>query len=156
MVSVNKRGTRPMNRTLLIAFISTCMLLFNFVPAFGQFHKLETDNLTLIYLGKPHEYIVPHLGRCFENSLAYHQKMFGYTPSEKVTVFLQDFSDYHNAGATSVPRNFVQMNLAPANYVFETIPANERMNHTMSHELVHVVTTDQAAGRDHFGQEEVE
>jgi hypothetical protein len=116
----------------------------------GQFHKLETKNLTLIYLGKPHEYIVPHLARCFENSLRFHRHLFNYTPSDKVTVFLQDFSDYHNGGATPVPRNFIQLNLAPANYVFETTPANERMNHTMSHELVHIVTADQAASSDKF------
>ena len=116
----------------------------------GQFHKLETKNLTLIYLGKPHEYIVPHLARCFENSFRFHRHLFNYTSSEKVTVFLQDFSDYHNAGASSVPHNFITMDLAPASCIFETTPANERMNHTMSHELVHIVTTDQAAGRDAF------
>ncbi len=116
----------------------------------AQLHKLETKNLTLIYLGKPHEFIVPHIARCFENSLQYHRHLFNYTPSEKVTVFLQDFSDYHNAGASSVPRNFITMDLAPAKYVFETNSANERMNHTMSHELVHIVTMDQATGRDIF------
>jgi len=114
------------------------------------FYKLETKNVTLIYLSKTHEYIVPHLARCFENSLRFHRNMFNYTPSEKITVFLQDFSDHLNAGATSVPRNFIQMELAPASYNFETIPANERMNHTMSHELVHIVTTDQASGDDNF------
>ena len=116
----------------------------------AQLHKLETQNLTLIYLGKPHEYIVPHIARCFENALRYHHNLFDFTPSENVTVFLQDFSDYHNAGASSVPRNFITMGLAPASYVFETTPANERMNHAMSHELVHIAATDKAAGSDHF------
>ncbi|MFQ5708884.1 MAG: hypothetical protein ACE5HO_15615 [bacterium] len=82
--------------------------------------------------------------------MKYHSHLFDYAPSEKVTVFLQDFSDYHNAGALSVPRDFIKVDLAPANYIFETTPANERMNHTMSHELVHIVTTDQAAGSDKF------
>ena len=77
----------------------------------AQLHKLETQNLTLIYLGKPHEFIVPHIARCFENALRYHHNLFDYTPSEKVTVFL---------------------------------------NHAMSHELVHIVATDKAAGSDHF------
>ena len=116
----------------------------------AQFHKLETSNLNLIYLGKPHEYIVPHLARTFENSLRFHSKLFDYIPSEKITVFLQDFSDYGNAGAMSVPRNIIEMRLAPANYVFETKPANERMNHTMNHELVHIVALDRASKTDKF------
>ncbi len=126
------------------------LLLFSISVLNGQFYKLETKNLNLIYLGKPHEYIVPHLARCFENSLAFHRSLFKYEPSEKVTVFLQDFSDHHNAGATSVPHNFISMNLAPCDYVFETTPANERMNWTMNHELVHIVATDQSAGSDNF------
>jgi hypothetical protein len=131
--------------------ISSYLILLSFTPLlFSQLYKLETKNLTLIYLGKPHEFIVPHLASCFENSLAFHRHLFSYTPSEKVTVFLQDFSDYLNAGATSVPHNFIQMNLAPANYIFETTPANERMNWTMNHELVHIVSADQAAGSDNF------
>ncbi|MCH8126286.1 hypothetical protein IIC38_10015 [candidate division KSB1 bacterium] len=126
------------------------LLLFANFELPAQLHSLQTKNLQLIYLGKTHEYIVSHLARCFENSLRFHRHLFKYTPSEKFTVFLQDFSDYHNAGATSVPRNFIKMDLAPANYVFETIPANERMNWTMSHELVHIVTTDQTSGSDKF------
>ena len=137
---------KKINILLLTQLIITT---FSFT-LFGEIYRFETKNIILIYLGKPHEYIVPHLARCFENSLAYHRNLFNYTPSEKVTVFLQDFSDYHNAGATSVPRNFIKMDLAPSNYVFETTPANERMNWTTNHELVHIVTTDQAIGSDNF------
>ncbi len=133
-----------------ICLITLILLLLLTSALNGQIRKLETKNLTLIYLGKPHEYIVPHLARCFENSLGFHRQLFNYTPSEKVTVFLQDFSDYFNGGAISVPRNFIKMNLAPASYVFERVPANERMNHAMSHELIHIVTMDQAAGSDNF------
>ena len=134
-------------KTCLITQLLLLLLSFTLN---SQICKLGTKNLNLIYLGKQHEYVVPHLARCFENSLAFHCRLFNYTPSEKVTVFLRDFSDYFNAGATSVPLNFIQMELAPASYNFETLPANERMNHTISHELVHIVTTDQAVGRDNF------
>ncbi|MFQ5676769.1 MAG: hypothetical protein ACE5G1_12800, partial [bacterium] len=135
---------------LVASLLFHLVMLFPVSSVFGQLSKLETDNLNLIYFGKPHEFIVPHLARCFENSYAYHRRLFNYQSKEKVTVFLQDFSDYHNGGATPVPRNFVQLNLAPASYVFETTPANERMNFTMSHELAHIVTTDETVGRDRF------
>ena len=64
---------------------------------YGQFHKLETENLNLIYFGKLHEYVVPHLASCFENSLRFHRRLFDYTPSEKTTVFLKDLTRSHRA-----------------------------------------------------------
>ena len=138
-------------RFKISSFLIAFLIFLNLSSSlYGQFQKVETKNLVLIYLGKPYDYVVPHLIRCFENSLRFHENLFNYTPSEKVIVFLQDFSDYHNAGATSVPRDFIRMYLAPANYVFETNPANERMNWVMSHELVHVVATDQATGFEKF------
>lgn len=139
-----------MNRNSTKYFLTQLIFLLLAPSLYGQLHKLETRDLSLIYFGKPHEYVVPHLARCFHNSLNYNFRMFGYKPKEKVTVLLQDFSDYHNAGATSAPRNFIQMDLAPSNYVFEATPANERMNWTMNHELIHIVTTDQAAQNDNL------
>jgi len=145
-----RKGKSHMKIKLYNCIIAHLILLFLTPPVFGQFYTLKTNNLNLIYLGKPHEYIVPHLARCFENSLRFQRKLFNYTSSEKVTVFLLDPGDYHNAGATSVPHNFIRMDLAPAGHIFETVPANERMNWTMSHELIHIVTTDQATGSDNF------
>jgi hypothetical protein len=40
------------------------------------------------------------------------------------------------------------INIAPFNYVYETRPANERVNWLMNHELVHVVASDKASGTD--------
>ena len=79
-----------------------------------------------------------------------HRKLFKYTPSEKVTVVLVDNSDFGNAGVTGSPRNTMVVQIAPSSFVFETGPANERINFLMNHELTHVVTLDQAIGRDVF------
>ena len=49
-----------------------------------------------------------------------------------------------------MPRNALTVQIAPLSYAFETIPSNERMNAIMNHELVHIVTMDQAAGHDRF------
>ena len=131
-------------KILLIPFL----IYILFSELYGQFYELQTKNITLIYLGKPHEFVIYHLARCSENSLNFHSDMFNYSPSEKITIFLQDFSDYQNAGASSIPNNFVRIDLSPASYIFETAPANERMNWTMSHELVHVVCTEQGTKTD--------
>ena len=76
--------------------------------------------------------------------------MFDYRPSQKPTLLLPDIADSGNAGACAIPRNFLGIQIAPLNFAFETIPANERMNMIMNHELIHVATMDQAAGTDRF------
>ena len=90
------------------------------------------------------------VGRCFENALRFHRVLFDYHSTEKTTVFLQDFGDYGNAGATAVPDNYIRMGIAPLSYAFETAPANERVNHTMNHELVHVIASDKPSANDNF------
>ncbi len=94
--------------------------------------------------------MTPHAGRCFENALGFHRKLFSYTPSGPVTVLLDDFADSGNAAATAVPRNFVKVDMAPLSFAFETVVANERINWLMNHELVHVTAVDQAAGSERF------
>ncbi|HOZ21527.1 MAG TPA: hypothetical protein PLO28_07085 [bacterium] len=124
------------------------MFAFGFSAASAQLSIQSTRTMDLVYFGKVHEFIVPHLSRCYLNSRTFESRLFNYSSQEKTTVFLQDFGDYGNAGAISVPRNFIRMELAPHNYVYETTPANERMNWLMNHETVHVITTDQPAHSD--------
>src|SRR5687767_8521339 len=117
-------------------------------PAAAQLRELETKDLRLVYVDVTESYLAPHVARTFHNSLDFQRRIFGWTPSEKVIVLLTDFSDSGNAGATSVPRNYVTVQMAPLSFAFETMAANERMNTIMNHELVHVATMDRAAGAD--------
>jgi hypothetical protein len=114
------------------------------------YREVRTDDMRLVYYDEAHDYIVPHMTRCFENSLRFHKKLFDYEPSEEVTIHLQDFDDYGYAGTTTIPYNYITLGLEPFEYVFDTCPTNERMNWVTSHELVHVVACDQAAGSDRF------
>ena len=129
-------------------------LLFSLVPffftsaAFAQLYSRETQNLRLLYYDRSHAYVVPHLASCFENALRFHRKLFDYTPTEKVTVLLQDFGDYGNGGASAVPKNIISVGISPFHYAYETSPANERMNALMNHELVHIVALDKASQLD--------
>ena len=116
----------------------------------GQYYSVQTKNLNLVFYDQDHYYVVPHTGRCFENSLTFYGKLFGYTPSEPVLILLQDFSDYGYAGATSLPFNFMTVGMESFEYVYETSPTNERMNWVMSHELTHIVASDKAAATDKF------
>lgn len=124
--------------------------------ALGQIHPacaqalslLETDNQRLLYLDPATTYLAPYAARTFENSLRGQKAIFGYEPSEKVTVLLMDFSDYGNAGAIPLPRNTVLVDVAPKAFTFETSESAERMYSWMNHELVHLVSTEMTSAPD--------
>jgi hypothetical protein len=118
--------------------------LFASLPVSAQFRQVETENLRLIYLPGTPQYLVDHVARSFENSLAMHRRLLNYTPTERTTVLMHDMYDVGSAGADVMPRNFVILGIAPLSYVFETSPANERINALMHHEMVHIAGNDQA------------
>lgn len=129
---------------------ATCLFFSRAPAARAQLSTIETPDLRLVYQNPTQSYLAPHIARCFVNSQRFHTDLFKYKPSEKVTVVLNDFSDFGNAGARAVPRNFVTIDIAPLSFAYETITANERMNMLMNHELVHVATVDESAGGDRF------
>lgn len=129
--------------------LGTCLLLTLVPsPASAQLSYLETADLRLVYFDPTLTYLAPHAARCFENSMRFQSEIFGLEPSDKVTVLLSDFSDRGNAAASAVPRNMLQFQVAPMDFTFESFVAPERMYMLMNHELVHVTTTDMAAGSD--------
>ncbi|MEO6259434.1 MAG: hypothetical protein ABIP63_03755, partial [Thermoanaerobaculia bacterium] len=111
-------------------------------------YSRRTKDLDLVYYDKAHEYLSYHLARSFENSLAFDKALFHYTPSEPVVVLMQDFGDFGHGGTSTVPWNYISIGIEPFDYVYDTMPANERMNWLMHHELVHVVATDKGADKD--------
>jgi hypothetical protein len=121
-----------------------------FGSVIAQFQSLESENLRLLYYDTAHAPVIPHLRRCFENSMKFYRNLFHYAPSEKVTVFLQDFDDYGYAGATALPFNYLILGIEPYEQVYETSPTNERLNWVMSHELMHIVSTDKANRADNL------
>jgi hypothetical protein len=137
-----------MRTTVAAGPIALLLLLAGARPAAAQLTSLETEDLRLVSFGGAESYLVPYATRTFLNAMRFHRRLFDYRPTEKTTVLLADFSDAGNAGATSVPRDAITIQIAPLSYAFETLTANERMNTIMNHELVHVVSMDQAAGSD--------
>ena len=140
-----------MRRRIARAFL---IVLLAFVVApdavHAQLASVEAGKMLLVYVSGSESFLVPHAARTFLNSLATQQRLFGYEPDQDISVLLLDLQDSGNASATSVPRNALTVQIAPLSYAFETIPSNERMNAIMNHELVHIVTMDQAAGHDRF------
>jgi hypothetical protein len=110
--------------------------------------KQETDDLRLLYFDPQTTYLVPHVIRSYQNSLDFQRRIFDWTPYEKTTLMLQDFSDYGNAAATGSPSNLLFVDVAPLKHTFETFPAVERMYMLMNHELVHLATFDVSNDQD--------
>lgn len=116
----------------------------------SQLHSYRTRDLRLLYYSNEHRYILQHMVRSFENSLRFHHRLFDYTPSEEVTIFLHDWHDFGTGGTNTIPWNFISIGIEPYDYTYETSPANERMNWVMNHELAHLVATDKASSSDRF------
>jgi len=132
-------------------FLIACAIA-GLAPSFSraQLFDRETAHLRLVYYSKAHEYLVPHIVSCFENAYRFEHKLFDYTPSERVSVLMQDFGDYASGAANTVPFNVMNIGIAPFSYVYETMPAEERFNLMMMHEMVHIVTMDKASSQDAF------
>ncbi|MDH3588504.1 MAG: hypothetical protein OEQ74_03800 [Gammaproteobacteria bacterium] len=113
-----------------------------------QLDMVETNELRLIYASPFQDHLVPHIVRNYHNSLAFHKKAFGWTPSEEVTILLTDLSDYGNAGAVGSPYNGVTVYTAPSSRTLETLPGSEVIFMLMNHELAHVAHMDVADSRD--------
>lgn len=103
---------------------------------------LETEDLRLLYFDPPQTYLVPHAARSAHNSLDFQKDIFQWSPWDKPTLILTDFSDYGNAGAGASPYNGLIIDIAPLSFSFETIVGSERIFSTMNHELVHIANLD--------------
>jgi WD40 repeat protein len=104
--------------------------------------------MRLVYPAPLLSYAAPYTAQCFQNALRFHRALWSFSPSEPVVVILDDAGDYSNAGVWAAPRNSLVFHIAPNSFVYETAPANERINFTMNHEVMHVVAVDQSAGSD--------
>jgi len=134
---------------LRIAFSFGAFAFAPYQPASAQgLDYLDTENMRLLYFSPGESYLVPYVAKSFENSMRSQHSIYGYEPYDRVSVLLTDFADHGNAGAFPVPRNQVLIDIAPRPPTFETTAPAERMRSWMKHELVHLVTTDQANEKD--------
>ncbi len=134
----------PRNVLALLLCVGTC------APAglAAQFQTLETRDMRLMYTSPLQSYLVPQVGRSFQNSLQFHRRLFDYTPRGRINVLMHDLWHYGNAGARPVPQNHITIGIAPYAHEYESAPAPERMASSMNHEMAHIVTVDKATASD--------
>ena len=133
-------------RSILLFTIFICSF------SYSQFKKIETDDFDVISSNLQLDYVLNHAIRCSHNALDFHRSLFDYNPQEKIFVLFQDFGDYGNGGATSLPINLISTCISPLNYAFESSVAGERVFSIMNHELVHIAALDNASSSDLFYQ----
>jgi hypothetical protein len=104
--------------------------------------KLETSDLQLLYYDPLDTYLVPYVGRAFENAMAFQEKLYDWKPWDPVTLELRDFADNGNALVRTQPNNELTVDIAPMETTFETFTPGERFFTLMNHELTHVATLD--------------
>ncbi|HPN38761.1 MAG TPA: hypothetical protein PL041_10175 [Melioribacteraceae bacterium] len=117
---------------------------------YSQIYKLETKNSKIIYFGKSYDYLIPHVAATTESAYQFNQKYWNFYTDEKVTVLLNDFSDVGNGGTMTIPYNLLLIGIAPFDFTFDVLPANERFQWLMNHELTHLVMADKSTGLDAF------
>src|SRR5262245_50970453 len=93
----------------------------------AQFRMLETKDQRVIYIDPTLTYLAPYAARCLESSLTLDRQLFHYEPWEPITVTLSDLSDLGRANAGAIPRNNVNINVAPVAFAYETLAPNERI-----------------------------
>ena len=132
------------NRNYLFFFI-TFIFLFQ-LNVWGQEKRLEKDSKHFRIIYKKEEaYLVNNLINYAETSLSDLDSVFNFRPSEKIIIYLSDYSDYGYGTTTTVPENFIRLEIEPLELAYENIPLKKRIRWLISHELVHVIVNDQAS-----------
>ena len=72
-------GKSTVSVTLAVALASEA-------DATAALATLETDELVLVHRAPLQSYLAPQVARCFHNSLEFQQRVFGWEPTEPVTV----------------------------------------------------------------------
>lgn len=125
--------------------------LFAISPLLGQsdWYKRESDHFQIIYR-KSHEHLTEHLLTSAELVLEKLSGIFKYTPSEKIIINTYSAFDYGFGAATTVPQNYIRIEIEQFEPGYESTIYNERFSWLLSHELVHIMVNDQAASIEKF------
>jgi len=110
---------------------------------FGDWYSKESEHFKIIYRDS-HSHLVNHILSSAENSLKALVKFFNYKPSEQIIINTYDVSDYGFGATTTIPENYIRIEIEPLEPGYEMVPYNERFQWLLSHELVHIVVNDMA------------
>ena len=111
---------------------------------FGDWYNKESENFKIIYRDS-HAHLVNHILSSAENSLAQLKNLFNYEPDDKIIINTYDVSDYGFGATTTIPENYIRLEIEPLEPGYEMVPYSERFQWLVSHELVHIIINDMAS-----------
>jgi hypothetical protein len=128
-----------------------------FLITFFQFNsqsdwfEQESEHFKIIYR-ESHAHLIPQIIYSAETTLNKLAKLFNYTPTEKIIINTYDAYDYGFGAATSVPQNYIRLEIEPMEPGYESIPYSNRFQWIISHELVHVVVNDHSSNIENIAR----
>jgi len=120
-----------------------------FIREDSEWFEKESKHFKIVYR-ENHSHLVNHLLSSAENALLPLMDLFEYKPSEKIILATYDVSDYGFSTTTTIPQNYIRIEIEPLEPGYEVVPYNERYQWLLSHELVHIVVNDQSSGVESF------
>ncbi len=111
---------------------------------FKDWYSKESEHFKIIYRDS-HSHLVNHILSSAENSLAQLQKLFDYQPNDKIIINTYDVSDFGFGATTTIPENYIRLEIEPLEPGYEMVPYSERFQWLISHELVHIVVNDMSS-----------
>lgn len=145
---------KSIKKTVISKFLLISLtILFTSIPILGQndWFQQESENFKVIYR-ESHAHLVPQIFYSAETALSRLKKIFNYTATEKIIINTYDAYDYGFGAATSVPQNYIRLEIEPMEPGYESIPYSERFQWIISHELVHIVVNDKSSNIESFAR----
>ena len=137
-------GTRRTAATLSRLFLAVWMATAAPpLQAAAGLSFVETKDLRVVYYSPEGTFLVPPAVQNLTASLESNRRIFGYSPTDKINVLLQDFSDLSSAAVMPVPRNRIFVDTAPQSDPYEYTSAGELLAWLSAHEISSLMSTDQ-------------
>jgi hypothetical protein len=109
----------------------------------------ESKHFKIIY--RPfHSHLINDVLISAERALEPLMALFEYYPSEKIIINTYDVSDYGFSTTTTVPQNYIRLEIEPLEPGYEVVPYNDRIQWLLSHELVHIIVNDSRTSIEGF------
>jgi len=115
----------------------------------SDWYERESEHFKIVYR-KNHAYLVNKILSDAENALRPLMSLFDYKPKEKIIINTYDVNDFGFGSITTVPQDFIRLEIEPLEPGYEIVPYNDRIQWLLSHELVHIVVNDHSTGVEAF------
>ena len=130
-------------KSLIILFLFACLTFQGTIKAQSDWRERESEHFKIIY-NDSLSYLVPHILANAENALDTLMYIFNYKPHNKIILSTYDIYDYGSGISTTVPTNYIRLDIEPLEQGYETVPLSDRFQWMIDHELTHIVVNDQA------------